>query len=203
MSSALHCLAFERLLDDGEPRKLSAATLEHARTCSHCAHALARARSLEAALERHFASESTADAVPAGFTDRVMARVMRGEARGVRGLAPPDALAWWVRAAADPAFVLACGVAALILWRGDGLVSAIRGLAAAEPTTRSLFAQAAHILGLDTIGPALHTALAQGGGAPWAISAGLAIGMLPLVALAAFAAWRAGEKLAGTGGLQA
>ncbi len=195
--AVIHCLAFERLLDEGEPRRLPAWALEHARECVHCAHSLARARSLERALERHFASESAADAVPAGFTDRVMARVMRGEARGVRWLALPDALAWWVRSAMDPAVVLACALAALVLWRGAGLVAAMRAWVAAEPATGSFLAQLSHALGLDALGPALASALAQGGGAPWVIPAGLAIGLLPVFALAAFAAWRAGERLAG------
>lgn len=185
---SMSCLAFERLLDHGEPKRLPAGALEHALTCEHCALALARARSLEAALERHFARESDADAVPAGFTDRVMARVLRGEARGVRWLALPDALPWWTRAFADPAVALACGVAALVLWRGDGLVTAVRGWSSAG---------VAQFLGLDAVGPALASAFANGGHAAWAIPTGLALGLLPVFALATFAVWRAGERIAG------
>ena len=197
--SQVHCLAFERLLDEGEPLRLPATALEHARTCEHCARALARARSLEMALERHFAPESAADTVPAGFTDRVMARVLRGEARGVRWLALPDALPWWTRATADPAVVLAFGVAALILWRGDGLIAAVRAWSSLADTPGRL-AQGMHFLGLDKVGPAIASAFASAGNLAWAIPAGLALGLLPVFALTAFAAWRAGERLAGFAG---
>ena len=187
-TSQVQCLAFERLLDAGEPKRLSAEALAHAHACEHCARSLARARSLEAALERHFARESDADVVPASFTDRVMARVFRGEARGVRWLALPDALPWWTRAFADPAVALACGVAALVLWRGDGLVTAVRGWSAAS---------VAQFLGLDAVGSALASAFANSGHAAWAIPTGLALGLLPVFALATFAVWRAGERIAG------
>lgn len=194
---SMHCLAFERLLDPGEPRSLPAPALEHARACARCARSLARARSLETALVRHFARESAADVVPAGFTDRVMARVERGEARGVRWLALPDAQPWWVRAAADPAVVLACGVAALILWRGDTLVAAMRAWPAFSAATPSFLAEAARFIGLDALGPAFTAALAPGGGTPWAIPTGVALGLLPAFWLMAVAAWRAGERLGG------
>ncbi|HEY6194800.1 MAG TPA: hypothetical protein VI504_07120, partial [Candidatus Eisenbacteria bacterium] len=94
----MNCLAFERLLDEGEPDRLPAAARAHANECTRCARSLARARSLERALERHFASAlAPGETVPAAFADRVMARVEAGEARGVRWLTLPDPLPWWVR----------------------------------------------------------------------------------------------------------
>ena len=55
----------------------------------------------------------------------VMAR-WRGEARGVRWLALPDALPWWTRATAEPGVALAAAAAALLLWREDRIVSGTR-----------------------------------------------------------------------------
>ena len=194
-----NCLAFERLLDQGTPQALPAAALAHARDCARCERSLARARSLERALERHFTREpAAADAVPAGFTDRVMARVERGEARGVRWLALPEALPWWVGAAADPAVLLACAVAALILWRGERLLVAARTwFPAASQVTHDGVAAASQAIGLDGFGRSLAEAFTASAGAPWATSTGLLLGVLPVLALVALASWRAGERIAG------
>src|SRR5262249_39230135 len=124
----VNCLAFERLLDQGHPERLSAEALAHARECATCARSLARARSLEAALVAHLFAGAGGEAAPAGFADRVMARVERGEARGVRWLTLPDAMPWWTRAAAEPGVALAAAVAALLLWRGDRIVAGTRAL---------------------------------------------------------------------------
>src|SRR5206468_1223582 len=112
-SEVVNCLEFERLLDEGEPERLPAEALDHAHDCASCARSLARARSLERALAAHF-SPARADEAPAGFTQRVMARVERGEARGVRWLALPDVMPLWTRAAAEPGVALASAVAALL-----------------------------------------------------------------------------------------
>src|SRR5439155_167258 len=83
-------------LDEGEPARLPAPALAHARECARCERALARARSLEKALGMHFATVlEPGESLPKSFADRVMARVERGEARGVRWLGLPDALPWW------------------------------------------------------------------------------------------------------------
>lgn len=191
----LHCLAFERLLDEGAPERLPATALAHARECARCARSLARARSLEQALARHFANEpASTDAVPAGFTDRVLARVERGEARGVRGLALPAALPWWVHAAGDPAAMLAFGVAALVLWRGHELILAARTLRAGAVPLTAWLANFAHATGLDGVGRAISDALATSG-TPWATSTGVTLGLVPVMALLAIAGWRAGERL--------
>jgi len=67
---------------------------------------------------------------PASFADRVMARVADARREenatlAVRWSGAP-ALEWWVRAAADPASVLALSLAALLLWRADVLSSALQ-----------------------------------------------------------------------------
>lgn len=197
MSTAgvMDCLAFERLLDEGTPHRLSAPALAHARECARCERSLARARSLERALEREFTSEpAPADAVPAGFTDRVLARVEKGEARGVRWLALPEALPWWVRAAADPAALLAFGVAALIVWRGEQLLLSARTWHVDPARAAAWLADATRFSGLDAVAGALAAALLPAGGTPWAAT-GVVLGLVPVCVLLSIAGWRAGERL--------
>ena len=188
----MNCLEFERLLDEGEPERLPAAALAHARGCASCARSLARARSLERALEAHFSADV---APPAGFADRVVARVVRGEARGVRWLALPSALPWWTRAAADPRVVLALAVMALLLWRGDrwqaGARAAWDALAAVPQWARGAWLAA----GFGPLGDTIAGALAPVAQAPVPVQLGVAIGVAPLLAFVAWLAWRAGERL--------
>ena len=109
------CDRFEQWLDDGRPG--AAAPFEaHAGGCARCARALAAAIEVERWLE----GAAPVAPAPHGFTDRVMAR-----------LAPPPpalapALAWWVRAAGQPACVLAAAVAALFAWSPDAWFVAAR-----------------------------------------------------------------------------
>ena len=188
----MNCLEFERLLDEGAPEWLPEAALAHARTCASCAASLARARSLERALERHFSADVPP---PAGFADRVMARVERGEARGVRWLALPSALPWWTRAALEPGVVLALATVALFVWRGDrwlaGARAAWNGLAAAPKVVHDgLLA-----VGFGPLADALSRALASVGAAPLSVQLGVVLGVAPLLAVVAWLAWRAGERL--------
>ena len=188
----MNCLEFERLLDEGAPDRLPAGALEHARGCASCARSLARARSLERALEAHFASDALP---PDGFADRVMARVERGEARGVRWLTLPSALPWWTRAATEPGVVLALATMALFVWRGDrwqeGARAAWNGLAGAAGNA----GDGLTALGFAPVGEAFARAFAPAGGVPWAIAIGLVLGVAPLVVLGGWLAWRAGERL--------
>jgi hypothetical protein len=188
----VNCLEFERLLDEGAPERLPAEALAHARECASCARSLARARSLERALEAHFASEA---APPAGFADRVMARVERGEARGVRWLALPDAMPWWTRAAAEPGVVLALATVALFVWRGDRWLAVARaawdGLLAVPRLAQESWLAA----GFQPLSDALAQAFAPVAHAPWSVQLGLALGVAPLIAFTAWLAWRAGERL--------
>lgn len=195
----MNCLAFEQLLDGGTPRHLPAAALEHARSCALCKRSHARARSLELALDRHFMSHLAADSVPElhGFTDRVMARVERGEARGVRWLALPDELPWWVRAAAEPSVLLASTVAALMLWRGDAFVAAARGWFPFAASASERLSALARGSGLAAFGEALSRALVPAPDTHWAFATGLVLGVMPLFVLLAMVLWHAGERLVG------
>lgn len=192
----MNCLAFERLLDEGAPERLSAEALAHARECARCARSLARARSLERALETHFSADVAA---PDGFADRVLARVERGEARGVRWLALPSPLPWWTRVAAEPGVVLALVTVALFVWRGDRWRAAARaawdGLAAVPQAAHDVWLAA----GFGPLGDALTRALAPMGAAPLAVQLGVALGVAPLLLLAGWLAWRTAERLATAG----
>ena len=192
----MNCLEFERLLDSGEPARLPMAARSHARECARCERSLARARSLERALERHYSSIlASGEDVSASFADRVMARVERGEARGVRWLALPDALPLWVRVPAEPTVALAAALAALLLWRGDVLFAAVR---AWTPDLALAPARVAALVNATDLGPPLHvlaTAFVPSSGAHWSVVAAMAIGVAPVLGLAAYAMWRACERL--------
>lgn len=192
----MNCLEFERWLDAGEPEHLPAAALAHVRECARCERALARARSLETALERQFGPALLRDeTVPAAFADRVMARVERGEARGVRWLTLPDALPWWVRVPAEPPVALAATASALLLWRGDLLLAGVR---AWVPALSGAPARAAELVNASGFGAALHalaSAFVPGPDAPWSVIGAMAIAVAPLLALAGYGMWRLGERL--------
>jgi len=121
----MSCRDVERWLDDGMPAAGADAARAHVATCAGCARALAAALALDRAL-----AGAPAPA-PAGFTDAVMRRVAttdRARARAAWSPAPPEpALAWWVRAAAEPAAVLAFALAALLVWLGPSLSAAAAG----------------------------------------------------------------------------
>ena len=193
----MNCLAFERLLDEGAPDRLPAEALAHARTCEACARALARARSLERSLQAHF---SETIAAPDGFADRVMTRVERGEARGVRWLALPSAVPWWTRAAMEPGVVLALATVALFTWRSDRWLAGARaawdGLAAAPKWAHD----ALLAVGFGPLADMLSRSLASVSAASLSVQLGLALGVAPLLLLASWLAWRAGERLVGAVG---
>jgi hypothetical protein len=188
----VNCLEFERLLDEGEPERLTLEAIAHARTCASCAPSLARARSLEGALESHFSSEVP---VPSGFTDHVMARVERGEARGVRWLVLPDALPAWTRAAAEPSVALALVALALLMWRGDVWLAGARVVWTALAGVPGRTSEWLAAVGLGPLQLAFTQALGAAAGSTWAVAAGLVLGIAPLVLLGGWLAWRAGERL--------
>jgi hypothetical protein len=197
----VNCLEFERSLDAGEPERLPVAVLAHVRGCARCERALARARSLESALVRHFASALELDErVPASFADRVMARVERCEARGVRWLALPDALPWWVRVPAEPTVALAMTAAALLLWRGDQLLAAMRAWAPGLVVAPARVAESVNTTDLGALARVLASVFVPWPGAHWSVVTAMAIGVAPLLALAAYGMWYLGERLAGQPG---
>jgi len=193
----VNCLEFERLLDEGEPERLPAEALEHAHDCASCARSLARARSLERALAAHF-SPARVDETPAGFTQRVMVRVERGEARGVRWLALPDVMPLWTRAAAEPGVALASAVAALILWRGDRVIADARALWPMLASTPARFHELMLAAGFGPAEQAIARVLAPESNSAWAVSLGVCVGLAPLLVLLGWMMWRAGERLVET-----
>lgn len=209
----MNCLEFERLLDAGEPARLPAAAAAHAHECARCERALRRARSLELSLERHFARAGSAlldcgddlataevsvvrGELPTSFTDRVMERVERSEARGVRWLTLPDAMPWWVRVPAEPSVALAMALAALLLWRGEAFLAVARAWAPGLASASVRWGETVN--GLHFAAP-LHTllnAFMPGPASHWSVIAAMTLGIAPLVALASYALWRLGERLA-------
>ena len=118
----MSCADFERWLDAGAGDPDRDAALRHAAGCARCAAALEGQRALEDSL-------AFLPPAPPAFTDRVMARVAARE-RAARAAGPmaldAPALPWWIRAAADPAAVLAALLGGLVLIRPDLLSLAAR-----------------------------------------------------------------------------
>jgi hypothetical protein len=199
----MNCLELERLLDVGEPDALPAAALAHVRECARCERALARARSLERALALHFAATlASGEQLTASFTERVLARVERVEARGVRWLALPDALPWWVRVPAEPPVALAAALAALLLWRGDVFFNgASRAWSPALAVAQARLAELMSASGIGALAQVLARTLVPGPDAGWGVVAAMAIAATPLLALAGYGMWRLGERLVGRPGI--
>jgi hypothetical protein len=162
----------------------------HAASCPSCARALAAATELEAILGTPVLR------APAGFTDRVLARVRAAgadpaQAPGVRAMrvVPANALAWWVRAAAEPAAAFALGLAALVMWQGKSLwlLGTTGAVRAAEWIVRGAAWSGAT--------PDLSVALPAAFGEP-TIQLGLLMGVAPLALLAGRALMRWAERLA-------
>lgn len=109
----MNCRDFEHWLDEGGPGAGAAEAASHAASCVSCARAQRAADSLESLLAAPPAP------APAGFTDRVMARVRPAAPLSVAPFSPP--MPWWIRAAGDPVTVLALGLAAAVAWGWDGL----------------------------------------------------------------------------------
>lgn len=193
----MNCLEFERLLDTAALAALPAEARAHANECAHCARSLLRAHALERQLTRAFSFEHGApvtpgaafDAPPAGFTDRVMARVAAAEARGVHRAVLADALPWWVRVAYEPSVVLAAAVSALLVWKGDALIALARTGSAAP---LALPAPPAEVVALTH---ALSRLLVPSAQVHWSVAAGVLLGLTPLLGLLAWLLWRVGERL--------
>jgi len=109
------CADLRRWLDDGRPRENDVTAGTHASGCPSCRAALAAARSLEEALVL-----SPATRAPTGFTDAVMRRVAAAGAErgaGAGRVGGERVVPWWARLAAEPAVVVPCAIALLLVWR--------------------------------------------------------------------------------------
>ena len=115
----MKCGEFHRWLDHGRPGEAAAAATAHAASCTACAQRLAA----EEAIDRLLAEPGLA--APGGFTDRLMARLPVGPMAPVPLVGP--ATPWWLRAATDPAAVLAFSLAGLVAWLGGALWQAGSG----------------------------------------------------------------------------
>jgi hypothetical protein len=111
----MNCERFDRWLDEGRPDVDGGACRAHAAACARCAAALKAALEIETLLATDLAP------APATLADRVMARVAL--TRRAEWKLEPPAFDWWVRAAAEPSVALALAVAALLLWRGDVMLT--------------------------------------------------------------------------------
>ena len=129
----------------------------------------------------------------------MLARVVRGEARGVRWLALPDALPWWTRVPAEPGVALALAAAALLLWRGDRWLEAARAAWSALTEAPRQLSEWALATGFGPALRAIAQAFAAAPGAPWTVNLGLVLGVAPLFALLGWMMWRAGERLVEVG----
>ena len=190
----MNCLDFDRLLDQGEPSRLGPESLAHAEGCPRCARALASARGLERALDAHFAGADVL--APAGFADRVMARVAAASAVASRTpwCLAEDPLPWWTRLAAEPAVALAVALASLLLWRGDAL---LRAAAALPVGVRSVSnAALSHVTDAGLLASVTHAIVAPTVGS-WAVTLAVSLALTPLLALAAWPLWRLGQRLTG------
>lgn len=177
------CADFDRWLDDGGSDREAAAPRAHAGGCARCAAALAAMVVMETMLARPTAR------VSGDFTDVVMRRVAVAEkllrepgSQSARTRATPPVFDWWVRAAAEPASVLAAIVAALLVWQGEVVRQAAIRIApiAAQGSIRLLS-------GLVGRHSSSEVAFA------------ISVAALPLVALASFSLYRWMEALARAG----
>jgi len=152
------CAEFETWLDAGMPETGAGKAHGHGAGCRRCATALAAAEELETLLL------TRPGPAPPGFTQNVMMRLEESGAR-VPALPVWETLPWWIRAAAEPAAVLAMLVAALLAWRFDMLWSltgpAVAGLGQwVQATLASWAGIASSASGIGTLGrPAVQLGL--------------------------------------------
>jgi hypothetical protein len=123
----MNCADLGRWLDAGSPAEAHLEAMAHARICAHCAAAL---RAMDEIEETLAAAPAPA---PAGFADRVMARVAatpRARMPVFELLPFLQTFPWWVRVMREPASVLALLLASVLVARGDRLFALATGGAA-------------------------------------------------------------------------
>lgn len=170
----MNCEGFGRWLDEGLAEATGAEHRAHAATCARCARELRAIEEIEGLLA------STPTPAPAGFTERTMARIATSSAAlGRVPSPPPSPMAWWVRAASQPASALAATLAALMLWQRQALqafaVHAVHALTPAMPPGPEL-----------SLGPAFQRP---------DVVLGLMLVMIPASAWLASALFRASERM--------
>ncbi len=178
------CAEFSAWLDEGSPEASGRgeSARRHAAGCETCRAALAAAFEIDLLLE----------AIPmrasSGFVERTMARV--AAARRASSAAGPDTSslpAWWVRAAADPATVLAFLLAGLLVGQSEALAPIARN--AATALFRLLLELAASIVPAGT-----RAALATEG-AP-RLDLAVVVGLSPVIVAASLLLFEWGKGLA-------
>ena len=186
----MNCATFEQQLDAGELDAIAPDALAHAASCARCARALATARALESAFERHRAPQRVA--APHAFADGVMARV-RLRQRSARNAFVRDSTPWWVGLAAQPTAIGAFVVAALLAWRGPWLWTLTQRAFASGGAASSLAA------GILASAPDWARVLTKSflplRGADWTTSLAIALCLSPLALVAGYALYRAAERM--------
>jgi hypothetical protein len=191
------CPGFERWLDDGGAARPASGPAEaraaaaHAAACAPCAERWTLEREVMRVLAP--SAPAAADRAPAGFADRVLARVattsqVAAGAAVAPGLASfPAPVPWWIRAAAQPACVLALVLAGVAVAVTPQLRLAGRVL---PGWSADAVAALAGLLAHGT-GPAA----AIPGHGPW-VGAAVTLALLPLIAVISVALYRLGVALA-------
>ena len=119
----MECPTFDRWLNEGRPDAQRADAHRHAESCPRCTDELAAARELTAALSQRFAT------APDTFTEGVLDRIA-AEERARTHVTPPivePSFAWWIRVLLDPATVLSCLLAAVVLATAPQVFAAVQG----------------------------------------------------------------------------
>jgi hypothetical protein len=134
----MSCAELRRWLDEGRGAEGAAPAHAHAASCATCAALLSAEEEIERLLMEPLPQ------APAGFTERVMARL---PARPVEVPLVVLRTPWWLRATSDPAAVLALVLAGLLSWPGGALwdVALALGTASGVWVARGLAAAAGSI----------------------------------------------------------
>lgn len=177
----MNCDGFLLALEAGDAASLDRAALAHAESCAPCGRALAGAIALERALAARLAPE--AGPVPAGFADRLMARVEHmPQARVSLADVARGALASF----ATPPLALSAAAAAALL----GCAAAFGfDLGRLTETAGAAMAPLARVL--DEVA----RPFAASGPAHGFALAGVVLAGLPLLAVLLAAAWQMGSLI--------
>lgn len=186
----MNCATFEQRLDAGVLDAIAPDALAHAASCVRCTRALAAARSLESAFERHRATQRVA--APHAFADGVMARV-RLRQPSSRNAFVSDPTPWWVELAAQPTAIGAFAVAALLAWRGPWLWTLTAKAFAPGGAASSL--AAGSFISLPVWARVLTWSLMPFGESDWTTSIAIALCLSPLALVAGYALYRAAERM--------